>query len=71
MPMGTYPYPTRPTPASIERKLAAILSADVQGFSRLMEAREETTLHPLIAYQDFSQVWGAVRVRRYLGRKYR
>jgi ABC-type transporter lipoprotein component MlaA len=28
--------PARPTPTGIERKLAAILSADVQGYSRLM-----------------------------------
>jgi class 3 adenylate cyclase len=38
--------------AGIERKLAAILSADVQGFSRLMGADEEATLHTLHAYRE-------------------
>jgi adenylate cyclase len=33
----------------VERKLAAILSADVQGYSRLMGADEEGTLHALTA----------------------
>jgi adenylate cyclase len=42
----------RPPPASIERKLAAILSADVQGFSRLMGADEEATPHTLHAYRE-------------------
>jgi adenylate cyclase len=50
--MGNDPHPTRPTPAGIERKLAAILSADVQGFSRLMGADEEATLHTLHAYRE-------------------
>src|SRR5437870_11813193 len=36
----------------IERKLAAILSADVQGFSRLMDADEEATLHTLNACRE-------------------
>lgn len=36
---------------TVERKLAAILSADVQGFSRLMDKDEEATLHPLNAYR--------------------
>ncbi len=35
----------------IERKLAAILSADVKGYSRLMGADEEATLHTLTAYR--------------------
>src|SRR5262245_56210237 len=35
----------------VERKLAAILAADVQGFSRLMHAEEEATLHTLNAYR--------------------
>jgi adenylate cyclase len=38
--------------AGIERKLAAILSADVQGFSRLMGADEEATLRTLQAYRE-------------------
>ncbi len=41
--------PARTTLASIERKLAAILSADVQGYSRLMSEDEEATLRALTA----------------------
>jgi adenylate cyclase len=37
---------------SVERKLAAILSADVQGYSRLMEEDEEATLHTLTARRE-------------------
>ena len=40
------------TSVSIERKLAAILSADVQGFSRLMGEDEEATLRTLHAYRE-------------------
>jgi adenylate cyclase len=36
----------------MERKLAAILSADVQGYSRLMGADEEATVRTLTAYRD-------------------
>ena len=36
----------------VERKLAAILSADVQGYSRLMGADEESTLRTLTAYRE-------------------
>ncbi|SRR5712692_1978130 len=50
--MGNNTHPARMTPASIERKLAAILSADVQGFSRLMGADEEATLHTLQACRE-------------------
>jgi adenylate cyclase len=50
--MGNDTHPTRPTSAGIERKLAAILSADVQGFSRLMDAEEEATLHTLNACRE-------------------
>ena len=42
----------RPTQPGIERKLAAILSADVQGFSRLMSVDEEATLRTLNAYRE-------------------
>ena len=35
----------------IERKLAAILTADVVGYSRLMEADEEATLAQLKAHR--------------------
>src|SRR5215831_2879955 len=40
------------TPADgIERKLAAILSADVKGYSRLMGEDEEATIRTLTAYR--------------------
>ena len=35
----------------MERKLAAIFSADVQGYSRLMGDNEEATVQTLIAYR--------------------
>ena len=38
---------TEPQDAAIERRLAAILAADVVGYSRLMEANEEGTLNAL------------------------
>src|SRR6266849_5051735 len=37
---------------SIERKLAAILSADVKGYSRLMGEDEVATIHTLTAYRE-------------------
>jgi len=36
-------------PARVERRLAAILAADVAGYSRLIEADEEGTLRRLKA----------------------
>ena len=36
----------------MERKLAAILSADVQGYSRLMGEDEEVTILTLMAYRE-------------------
>ena len=39
---------------STQRKLTAILSADVVGYSRLMGADEEATLETLTAYRDLS-----------------
>src|SRR2546426_3974729 len=54
--MGNDTHLTRPTLASIERKLATILSADVQGFSRLMGEDEEATLHTLHAYREVTDV---------------
>src|SRR5262245_26210837 len=36
----------------MERKLAAILSADVKGYSRLMGEDDEATVRTLTAYQD-------------------
>src|SRR5438128_134491 len=40
-----------PPPVSVERKLAAILSADVQGYSRLMGEDEVATVRTLTAYR--------------------
>jgi adenylate cyclase len=37
---------------TMERRLAAIFSADVQGYSRLMSHDEEETIHTLTAYLD-------------------
>ena len=34
-----------------KRKLAAILSADVEGYSRLMDDDEEATVHTLTTYR--------------------
>jgi adenylate cyclase len=40
------------TPDILKRKLAAILSADVKGYSRLMGEDEEWTLRALNAYKE-------------------
>ncbi len=37
---------------SMERKLTAILSADVKGYSRLMGVDEEATVCTLTAYRE-------------------
>ena len=37
---------------NVERKLTAILSADVQGYSRLMGADEVATVRTLTAYRE-------------------
>ena len=39
-------------PRNVERKLTAILSADVQGYSRLMGEDEVGTLRTLTAYRE-------------------
>src|ERR1700739_4248230 len=44
--------PTPTTPVGMERKLAAILSADVKGYSRLMGEDEEATIRTLTAYRE-------------------
>jgi len=36
----------------MERKLTAILSADVKGYSRLMGENEEATVHTLTTYRE-------------------
>src|SRR5512136_1279924 len=40
------------TTQEVKRKLAAILSADVKGYSRLMGEDEVGTIHTLNAYKD-------------------
>ena len=45
-----------PTPVGAERKLAAILSADVVGYSRLMGEDEVGTLRTLTAYRKIVDV---------------
>src|SRR5687768_6327404 len=47
--MGNDPQTTPSTVANIERKLVAILSADVAGYSRLMGVDEVGTLRTLTA----------------------
>ncbi len=51
-------------PQTVERKLAAILSADVVGYSRLMAEDEAATIRTLTAYRE--QV--ATLVREHRGR---
>jgi adenylate cyclase len=53
------------TTQEVKRKLAAILSADVKGYSRLMGEDEEATLRTLNAYKEvmgnlIQQHWGRV-----------
>jgi adenylate cyclase len=48
----------------MERKLAAILSADVQGYSRLMEEDEEATIRTLTIYRELL----ASLIQHYRGR---
>jgi class 3 adenylate cyclase len=50
--MGNDTYLVRPTFAAMERKLTAILSADVAGYSRLMGEDEEATIRTLTASRD-------------------
>src|SRR5712692_7138648 len=50
--MGNELHPTRTTSVGMERKLAAILSADVKGYSRLMGEDEEATIRTLTAYRQ-------------------
>src|SRR5262245_51200460 len=48
----------------MERKLSAILAADVQGYSRLMGADEEGTLRMLTAYREITDAF----IQQYRGR---
>jgi len=55
----------RPTcPAGMERRLAAILSADVQGYSQLMREDETATIQTLTAYRGLM----AALIQQYRGR---
>ena len=51
-------------PVGMERRLAAILSADVQGYSRLMHEDETATIRTLTAYRG---LMGSL-IRQYRGR---
>jgi len=51
-------------PVGMERRLAAILSADVQGYSRLMYEDETATIRTLTAYRG---LMGSL-IRQYRGR---
>src|SRR5262245_56001653 len=44
--------PEQPSTVGMERKLAAIFSTDVAGYSRLMGEDEEATIRTLTAYRD-------------------
>jgi adenylate cyclase len=52
------------TTQDVKRKLTAILSADVKGYSRLMGADEEGTLHTLTAFREIM----AKLIEQYHGR---
>jgi adenylate cyclase len=56
--------PTSQVTTGMTRKLAAILSADVMGYSRLMGEDEEATIHTVTAYRE---VFAAL-IHRYRGR---
>jgi hypothetical protein len=48
----------------MEHKLTAILSADVQGYSRLMGKNQEATIHTLAAYRSFAEARKVVAALR-------
>src|SRR5215510_3079840 len=50
--MSTEEHRERRVPQPMARKLAAILSADVKGYSRLMGEDEEATIRTLTAYRE-------------------
>ena len=52
------------TEEGFKRKLVAILSADVEGYSRLMDDDEETTIRTLTAYREAM----ATLIQQYRGR---
>jgi hypothetical protein len=49
----------------VERRLAAILAADVAGYSRLMGADEEGTLRDLKAHRLLSQTYATEKVKEF------
>jgi TolB-like protein/class 3 adenylate cyclase len=51
-------------PEGFKRKLAAILNADVEGYSRLMRENEETTIRTLTTYREAM----ATLIQKYRGR---
>lgn len=59
--------PPHRLPASIPRKLAAILHADVKGYSRLMGADEVGTLRTLTAYRRLMEACIAQHSGRIVG----
>ena len=50
--MGNEEYPVLSSPSVMERRLAAIFSADVAGYSRLMGEDEVATIRMLTAYRE-------------------
>jgi len=62
--MSTEEHATSTSPARIERKLAAILSADVKGYSRLMGEDEVATIRTLTTYREVMSAF----IRQYRGR---
>ncbi len=50
--MSDAAQPEDTSPQRLKRKLAAIFSADVQGYSRLMSDDEAATIHTLTAYRE-------------------
>ena len=51
-------------PAALQRKLTAILNADVEGYSRLIQANEEATIRTLTAFREAM----ATLIQKYRGR---
>src|SRR5713226_255630 len=62
--MSTEEHAVSTAPARIERKLAAILSADVKGYSRLMGEDEVATIRTLTTYREVM----STLIRQYRGR---
>ena len=63
-PTETVPQQSADGMREVVRKLVAILSADVQGYSRLMSADEVATVRTLTAYREVI----TTLIRRYRGR---